>query len=189
MKNSTLKTLQDTNLASNASNAITATKLREFTSELVKHSGGFVSYTNANSTPQNISAETFTQLTFDTSGGSNVTSYAPYYIETALIASNAIQIDGIADGSVINGRFLCTVVTGSSNVDVRIEARFKNSGGTTIFTYPFVNQSFKASGSHTISATGLFYLDPTLQGGTIEFYIRTDATSTALWNSIMLDIR
>lgn len=189
MKNSTLKTLQDTNLASNAANAITATKLREFTTELVKHSGGFVSYNNANSTPQNLSAGVAAKLTFDNSGGSNLTSYKPYYITDTLIASDAIQIDGIADGSVINGRFLCNVVTSSSNTEIKIEARFKNSGGTTIFTYPFANYSFKASGAHTISSTGIFYVDPTLTGGTIEFWITSDGSATALWSSIMLDIR
>ena len=189
MKNSTLKTLQDTNLASNASNAITASKLREVTTEFVKHSGGFVSYTNANSTPQNLSAGVATQLTFDATGESNLITYAPYYIETALIASNAIQIDGIEDGSVINGRFLCSLTTASSNTEIKIEARFKNSGGSTIFTYPFANYSFKQSGSHTISSTGIFYVDPTLQGGTIEFWITSDGSATALWSSIMLDIR
>lgn len=189
MKNSTLKTLQDTNLASNTSNAITAAKLREFTTELVKHSGGFVSYNNANTTPQNLSAGVATQLTFNAAGENNLTTYAPYYIDEALIASNAIQINGIADGSVINGRFLCTLTTASSNTEIKIEARFKNSAGTVIFTYPFANVAFKNSGSHTISSTGLFYVDPTLQDGTIEFWITADGTSTALWSSILLDIR
>lgn len=189
MKNSELKTLQDTNLANNNANAITAAKLREVTTEFVKHSGGFVSYNNANSTPQNLSAGVATQLTFNTTGENNLLTYIPYYIEVPLIASNAIQINGIADGSVINGRFLCNVVTGSANTEIKIEARFKNQAGTVIFTYPFSNISFKASGAHTISATGLFYVDPTLQDGTIEFWITADASATALWSSIMLDIR
>lgn len=189
MKNSELKTLQDTNLANNNANAITAAKLREVTTEFVKHSGGFVSYNNANSTPQNLSAGVAAQLTFNTGGENNLLTYIPYYIEVPLIASNAIQINGIADGSVINGRFLCTVVTASANTEIKIEARFKNEAGNVIFTYPFSNVSFKASGTHTISSTGLFYVDPTLQNGTIEFWITSDASATALWSSIMLDIR
>lgn len=189
MKNSQLKTLQDANLADNNANAITAAKLREVTTEFVKHSGGFVSYNNANSTPQNLSSGVATQLTFDTSGDENLLTYIPYYIEVPLISSNAIQINGIADGSVINGRFLCSLTTASSNTEIKIEARFKNSSGTTIFTYPFANYSFKQSGSHTISSTGIFYVDPTLQDGTIEFWITSDGSATALWSSIMLDIR
>lgn len=189
MKNSELKTLQDTNLANNNANAITAAKLREVTTEFVKHSGGFVSYNNANSTPQNLSAGVATQLTFDTSGDNNLLTYIPYYIEVPLVASNAIQINGIADGSVINGRFLANLTTASSNTEIKIEARFKNDAGTVIFTYPFANVSFKQSGSHTISSTGIFYVDPTLRDGTIEFYITADGTATALWSSLMLDIR
>ena len=189
MKNSTLKTLQDTNLADNGSYTITAARLREFTTELVKHSGGFVSYNNANSTPQNLSSGVATQLTFDTSGNNNLLTYIPYYIEVPLLASNAIQINGIADGSVINGRFLCNLTTNSNNTEIKIEARFKNSEGDVVFTYPFANVAFKNSGSHTISSTGLFYVDPTLQDGTIEFYITADHSTSALWSSLMLDIR
>lgn len=189
MKNSTLKTLNDNNLADNNSYRITAERLREVTTEFVKHSGGFVSYNNANTTPQNISSGVETQLTFDTSGESNLTDYKPYYIEVPLIASNAIQINGIADGSVITGRFLCTVVPSSNNTEIRVVAKFKDSDGDVLFTYPFADYFFKNKSSHTISATGIFYVDPTLQDGTIEFYILADANATALWNSIMLDIR
>src|SRR6056297_2380029 len=137
MNSTQLKALQDSNLATNSNNAITAAKLREFTVELVKRAGGYVYYVNSSSTPQSLASATELQLTNNGASENTVTTYAPYYVSGALLSSNAIQLSQLSVGDFVQGRFAATLATGSNNTEIHIYAKFKNSEGTVLETQHF----------------------------------------------------
>lgn len=189
MNSAQLKALQDLNLATNSNNAITAAKLREFTTELIKGVGGWVYYQNSSSTKQSLLADTETLLTNDGSGDDTLLTYKPYYVENALLSSNAIQLSELALGSIVHGRFTAQITTTSNNTEIKLRAKFKNSGGTVISTYDFANVAFKSQGDHSINQTGIFFVANGFENGSIEFYAEADANFQILWTDLTLDVR
>ena len=189
MNSAQLKALQDLNLATNSNNAITAAKLREFTTDLIKGIGGWVFYQNSSSTKQSITADTETQLTNNGAGAETLLTYKPYYVESALLSSNAVQLSELALGSIVHGRFSSQITTTSNNTEIKLRAKFKNSGGTVISTYDFANIAFKNQGNHSINQTGVFFVANGFENGSIEFYAEADHNFQILWTDLTLDIR
>lgn len=189
MNSAQLKTLQDVNLATNDAHEITAAKLREFTTELIKGVGGWVHYQNSSSTKQSISANTETQLTNNGAGASTLITYKPYYVVNALLSSNAIQLSQLTLGSIIHGRFTSQITTTANNTEIKLKAKFKNSGGTVLSTYDFANVAFKTTGDHSINQTGIFFVANGFENGSIEFYAEADHSFQILWTDLTLDIR
>lgn len=188
MNSAQLKVLQDLNLATNSNNAITAAKLREFTVELIKKAGGWLFYQNSSSTKQSITADTETLLTNDGAGDETLTTYKPYYLESALLSSNAIQLSELELGTLVHGRFSSQITTTSNNTEIKLRAKFKNSGGTVIATYDFANIAFKDQGNHSINQTGIFFVANGFENGSIEFYAEADQNFQILWTDLTLDV-
>lgn len=189
MNSAQLKALQDLNLATNSNNAITAAKLREFTTELIKGVGGWVYYQNGSVTKQTIIANTETLLTNNGAGAETLLTYKPYYVENALLSSNAIQLTELALGSIVHGRFTSQITTTSNNTEIKLSAKFKNSSGTVISTYDFANVAFKTTGNHSINQTGIFFVANGFENGSIEFYAEADQDFQILWTDLTLDVR
>jgi len=189
MNSAQLKALQDLNLATNSNNAITAAKLREFTTDLIKGVGGWVHYQNGSVTKQTITANTETQLTNNGAGDETLLTYKPYYVDGALLSSNAIDLTELDLGSIIHGRFSSSITTTSNNTEIKLRAKFKNSSGTVISTYDFDNIAFKVQGNHSINQTGIFFVANGFENGTIEFYAESDHNSQILWTDLTLDVR
>lgn len=188
MNSAALKALQDLNLATNSNNEITAAKLREFTTELIKGVGGWVHYQNSSSTKQTILADTETLLTNDGGGDDTLLTYKPYYVENALLSSNAIQLSELATGTIVHGLFNSQITTTANNTEIKLKAKFKNSEGTVISTYDFANIAFKTQGNHSINQTGIFFVANGYVNGTIEFYAEADESFQILWTNLTLDI-
>ena len=186
MTNTQLKALQDANLATNDANEITAAKLREVTTELIKTHGGVFYYVNGNTTPQSATANTELQLTHNASGYT-VTTYKPYYIANPLIASNAIQLNEIPNGALVNFRFEGEA-TMPNATELSVKIKVKNSSGTVVFNLPFLNLYFKTSGTKACVADNMFFMDTDIAGGTAEIYYVADNNSTVLWKNIVLHI-
>lgn len=189
MNSAALKILQDTNLATNDAKEITAAKLREFTTELIKGVGGWVYYQNSSTTKQTIAADTETQLTNNGAGAETLLTYKPYYVENALLSSNAIVLSELALGSIVHGRFTSQITTTANNTEIKLRAKFKNSEGTVISTYDFANVAFKTTGDHSINQTGIFFVANGFENGTIEFYGEADQSFQILWTDLTLDVR
>lgn len=186
MTNTELKALQDVNLATNDAHEITAAKLREFTTELVKNDGGVSYYVNGNTTPQNALAATELQLTHN-AAGYTVNTYRPYYVSSALLSGNAIQLAEIPNGAVVNFRFEGEVVTPNST-EVKFYVKVKNSSNTLVFTLPFLNLYFKSAGVHQCVASNFFFMDTDIAGGKAEFYYQSDNASTVIWENLVIHI-
>lgn len=188
MNSAQLKALQDLNLATNSNNAITAAKLREFTVELVKKAGGWFFYQNSSTTKQSISADTETLLTNDGAGDETLSTYKPYYVENALLSSNAIQLSELPLGTIVHGRFSSQITTTSNNTEIKLRSKFKNSAGAVIATYDFANVAFKFQGNHSINQTGIFFVANGFENGSIEFYAEADHSFQILWTDLTLDV-
>lgn len=186
MTSTELKALQDANLATNDAKEITAAKLREVTTEFVKNDGGVVYYVNGSTTPQSATGGAPVQLTHNASGYT-VTTYKPYYITNPLLASNAIQLSQIPNGSIVNFRFEAEVVTPNAT-EVKFTVKVKNSSGTVVFELPFLDLYFKSADTHPCVASNMFFMDTDIEGGAAEFYYESDNNSTALWKNIVINV-
>lgn len=188
MTSTQLKALQDANLATNDAKEITAAKLREFTTELIKKAGGWVFYQNSSSTKQSITADTETLLTNDGAGAETLLTYKPYFVENALLSSNAIQLSELPLGTIVHGRFSSSITTTANNTEIKLRAKFKDSEGAVISTYNFANIGFKSQGDHSINETGIFFVANGFEGGSIEFYAEADEAFQILWTDLTLDV-
>jgi hypothetical protein len=191
MTNTELKALQDSNLATNASNDITAAKLRAVTTEFVKHSGGFVYYENSSTTPQvvDVSEQDTVALTNDGASADTVTAYKPYYATNALFANNAIQLAQIPNGSVVTFRFCLDVIDSDLTTEISIKASLKDSEGVEVISSSFIDSAFRESGEHKLTDTCMFFMDSNIEGGTVDFSITATDDCEVIWRSIMIDIR
>ena len=186
MTSQEIKALQDSNLATNDSHEITAAKLREVTTELIKNDGGVVYYVNSSTTPQTATANVQLKLTHD-AAGYTVNTYKPYYIENSLLSSNAIQLSELPNGAVVNFRFEGTVNTPNST-EVKFAVKVKNSLGTEVFTLPFLDLYFKTAGDHACVSSNFFFVDTDIENGTVEFYYTSDNSSTVLWKNLVINV-
>ena len=186
MTSAQLKALQDANLATNDAKEITAAKLREVTTEFIKNDGGVIYYVNGNTTPLSATGGVELKLTHNASGYT-VSTYKPYYITNPLLASDALQLSEIPNGSIVNFRFEGQVVTPNST-EVNFKVKVKNSSGTVVFTLPFLDLYFKSAGTHACVASNFFFMDTDIEGGIAEFYYTSDNNSTVLWKNVVINI-
>jgi hypothetical protein len=188
MNSSDLKTLQDTNLATNDAHEITAAKLREVTTELIKKSGGWADYNNSSTILQEIvGGGSWTQLTNDGAGAYTNTNYKPYYL-TSLWSDNAVDLTDIPEGTLMTLRFDITLSILSNNTDVKFRVKFKNSEGTEVYTHLFDFRAFKSTGS--LSGVNLyeFYVGSDILNGSAELEISCDKDIEATLNGILISI-
>jgi hypothetical protein len=188
MKSSDLKILQDTNLATNDAHEITAAKLREVTTELIKSTGGWADYSNSSTreiSPDEPSA--WLTLTNDGEGAQTNDDFIPYYL-TSLWSDNKVQLRDIQLGTIITLRFDIKLNITRNNTDVLFRIVFKDSEGTEVYTHLFDYRSFKSTG--TLSGVNFyeFYVGESILNGTAEIQIQADHDISALLNGILISI-
>ena len=186
MTSQEIKALQDSNLATNDANEITAAKLREVTTELIKNDGGVSYYVNSTITPQDATTDVQIQLTHD-AAGYTVTTYKPYYVTSPLFSGNAIQLSELPNGAVVNFRFEGEATVPNAT-EVKFVVKVKNSSGDVVFTLPFLDLYFKASGTKPCVANNFFFVDTDIAGGSVEFYYTADGNTTVLWKNVVVNI-
>lgn len=191
MTSTEIKALQDANLATNDAHEITAAKLREVTTELIKKLGGWGDYANnAEASPQSISGgETPEWITLNNSGTGTLTNtdFLPYYVES-LWSANKVQLNGLSLGTIITLRFDLTLNILSNNTDVLFRVLFRDSSKTEVYTHVFDYRAFKLSG--TLSGVNFyeFYVGASILNGTAELQVQADKDITALFNGILITI-
>lgn len=181
--------LGEANLATNNVGNITALKMRETFGAMLDHLGGNIYLVNSSTTPQSATANTPLTLTNDGAGALTITSKRPHYITPSVFLSgNKIHMDELIDGTLISVRLEMEFVTGS-NTTAKLEAIFKDSTGTEAFRLQFEDLYYKSAGTHKKVSNFQFFMDDNIIDGTLEFAYTSDANSTALWKSVMADIR
>ena len=186
MTSQEIKALQDSNLATNDANEITAAKLREVTTELIKNDGGVSYYVNSTTTPQSATTDVQIQLTHD-AAGYTVTTYKPYYVTSPLLSGNAIQLSELPNGAIVNFRFEGEAIVPNAT-EVKFTTKVKNSSGDVVFTLPFLDLYFKTAGTKPCVANNFFFVDTDIAGGSVEFYYTADGNSTVLFKNLVINI-
>ena len=187
MTSTQLKALQDSNLATNNAKQITAEKLREVTTELIKKSGGWGDYNNSSAVLQNIAVATPIQLQNDGAGSLTNESYLPYYT-SSLFSANAIDLTNIPEGTVITVRNDTTLNITSNNTDVQFRMKFKNSSGVEVYSSIYDFRSFKSAGQFSGVNFYEFYVGSDIVDGTVEFEVYGDNDFEARWNGVFITI-
>lgn len=187
MTSTALKALQDANLANNRERLISAAKLREVTTELIKKSGGWGDYSNSAVSAQSISATTWTVLTNDAAGEFTDETFLPYY-SSGLFASNEIDLTDIPLGAIITVRFDTTTTITTNNTDVLLRADFKDSEGTTSFTQVFSTRSFKTQASYSNVDLFTFYVGSSILGGSVALEAYGDNAFQIKFNGVLITI-
>ena len=176
-------------MASNGNGSITAADMREVFGSMLDHLGGSIYLVNSSTTPQSATAATPLVLTNDGLGALTVIDKRPHYITPSVfLSSNKIHMDELIDGTLINVRLEMEFVTGA-NTYAKLEAIFKDSTGTEAFRLQFEDLYYKSAGTHKKVSNFQFFMDDNITDGTLEFAYTSDTNSTALWKSIMADIR
>ena len=187
MTSTQLKELQDGNLATNNAKQITAEKLREVTTELIKKSGGWGDYNNSQSSLQAIPGGTWLQLENDALGSLTNESYLPYY-KSSLFSANAILLADIPEGTVITVRNDITLNITSNNTDVQFRVKFKNSAGVEVYSSIYDFRTFKSAGQLSGVNFYEFYVGSDIVDGTAEFEVYGDHNFEARWNGTFITI-
>lgn len=191
MTNTQLKTLHDANLATNASGAITAAKLREVTTEFVKKASGWVYYENSSSTPQVVDVSEQDTVTLTNDGASENTNltYAPHYLNGSLFSNNAIQLADLENGTMVHFRFCLDVIDSDLTTEILISASLKDSEGEEIMSSAFVDSAFRESGEHKIVDSCMFFVDSNIENGSVDFSLKASDDCEVIWRSILIEVR
>ena len=189
MTNTELQALREATIYPNNTRQISAEKLNAVLDELINKAGGWIFYQNSSSTPQTIPAETERQLSNDGLGAATLTTHKPHFVQNGLFQNSTIDLGELPTGAIVHGRFSANLTTLFNNTEVKLVAKFRNSSGQIIATYPFADVEFKTQGSHTITEIGMFFVGNGFVNGTIEFYAEGNVEFQILWTDLILDIR
>lgn len=187
MTSTALKQLQDTLLNDNNSGQITPEDLRNVITELIKKSGGWADYNNSNTTPQTITASTWTALTNNGLGSFTNETYLPYY-SNSLFSDNEIDLNGLPLGTVLTIRYELSLGILSNNTDVLFRINAKDSNGDSVYTSLFDYRSFKTTGNLTGVNFYELYVGQNILNGSIALEVFADNNITALWSGAFITI-
>jgi hypothetical protein len=189
MTSTDLKALQDTNLASNNSKAITAQKLREVTNQLIINNGGWVNYKFNTNTPITINDNNWAFLQDDGIASVN-DSFIPYY-KTDLFSISTINFSGFPLGTVISVKNIVNVSAAEANTNLELRARFLNSDeqlvSTEIFDYKLLTV---ASELQDLASFISFPITSELLNGYVYFEIRAMSAAgiSAYWKECFIKV-
>jgi len=192
MTSTQLKALQDSNLATNNTRQITAEKLREVVTELIKKSGGWGDYNNSvgqpvQTIPDNNSETPWTKLENDGQGLLTNENYLPYYT-TSLFSNSAIDLTNIPEGTVLTIRFDIELSILSNNTDVLFRVKFKNSAGAEVYTSLYDYRAFKTTGTLRGVNFYEFYVGSDIVDGSMEVELQCDNEIQAFWHGAFITI-
>jgi hypothetical protein len=191
MTSTQLKALQDSNLATNNARQITAEKLREVTTELIKKSGGWGDYNNSSATfqtiPGNDEGTIWTKLENNGQGLLTNENYLPYYT-TSLFSNDAVDLTNIPEGTVLTVRFDIELSILSNNTDVLFRVKFKNSAGAEVYTSLYDYRAFKITGTLRGVNFYEFYVGSDIVDGSMEIELQCDNEMQALWHGAFITI-
>lgn len=187
MTSTALKTLQDTLLNDNNSGQITPQDLRTVLTELIEKSGGWADYNNSNTTAQNITAGSWTELTNNGLGAFTNEEFLPYYSD-GLFDNNEIDLNGLPLGTVLTIRYELTLNILSNNTDVLFRINAKDSDGNSVYTSLFDYRTLKNTGSLTGVNFYELYVGANILNGSIALEVYSDHNITALWSGAFITI-
>jgi hypothetical protein len=191
MNSTALKALQDLNLATNSNKEITAAKVREFTTELIRAKGGWQDVDNS-AAAQPLTGGQWTVLTNDGLGGFSNDTYKPYWVDSLYGIDadnvNAVILTGLEVGTWVELRMQFTAVPGTSNDYIDIRANFRNSSTVSQFTLLFEAKQFKAASSKTWVASLPFYVGSAIEGGSVVIEARPNINMNVRLDGILIKV-
>jgi hypothetical protein len=187
MTSTELKALLDTNLANNNNKEITAAKVRQAITEIIQKTGGWADYNNSSTTKQNITADSWQQLTNDGDGALTEESFMPYYT-SSMFSGNAVDLSDIPLGTVVTLRNDITLRITSNNTDVIFRVKFKDSEGAEVYTHLYDFRAFKSQGELSGVNFYEFYVGKSILNGSVELEVFSDNNIEALWNGCFITI-
>jgi hypothetical protein len=184
-----IKALGEANMPDNNQGLITPAKMRETFGAMLNHLGGNVYFVNSSTTPQTLNAGVGTIMANDGAGALSVTTFRPWYLDTAtFLSGNKIHFDDVANASIMFFRIESQFVTGA-NTNIKVEVVFRDSVGTEAFRLQIEELYYKSSGTHKKTTNFTCFMDSNITNGTMEIVVTADTNATGLLKSIMADIR
>lgn len=137
--------------------------------------GGFAFYEDAttSSTPINLTADTWTDLTNDKAGSGTLTTYKPSYVTGDLwdSATNTIDLDEIPAGSVVLVRNDYDITTGSANTRMDSRLYFPDNSKSVEFSH----DTIASSGTEVrYSRTTQFYVTDAIKTSGVKIQVKVD---------------
>ena len=151
--------------------------------------GGFAFYEDATTetTPIQVSADTWVDLTNDKAGSGTLTTYKPTYITGDLwdSATNTIDLDEIANGKVVVVRTDFEYTPDSSNQHVDARLYFSDISKELHFLHADLGSEH---GAHHYVNTMQFYVDSNIQTSDVKIQFQASGSGDLKVNGFMITI-
>lgn len=151
--------------------------------------GGFAFYEDATTatTPINISADTWTDLTNDKAGSGTLTTYKPSYISGDLwdSATNTIDLDEIPNGKIVVVRTDFEYTPGSSNQHVDARLWFPDISKELHFLHADLGGQHE---EHHFVNTMQFYTESNIQTSDAKIQFQASASGTLKVNGFLITV-
>lgn len=151
--------------------------------------GGFAFYEDATTetTPIQVAADTWVDLTNDKAGSGTVTTYKPSYITGDLwdSATNTIDLDEIANGKVVVVRTDFAYTPDSSNQHVDARLYFTDISKELHFLHADLGSEH---GAHHYVHTMQFYVDSNIQTSDVKIQFQASGSGDLKVNGFMITI-
>lgn len=175
-----------------AINKVTAADMNEIktsVNDIYDLLGGFAFYEDATTatTPINIVADTWTDLTNDKAGAGTLTSYKPSYITGDLwdTATNTIDLDEVPNGKIIIVRTDFEYTPGSSNQHVDARLYFPDITKELHFLHGDLGNQHE---EHHFVHTMQFYSESNIQTSDAKIQFKASANGTLKVNGFLITI-
>jgi len=151
--------------------------------------GGFAFYEDATTetTPIQVTADTWVDLTNDKAGSGTLTTYKPTYITGDLwdSATNTIDLDEIANGKVVVVRTDFEYTPDSSNQHVDARLYFSDISKELHFLHADLGSEH---GAHHYVNTMQFYVDSNIQTSDVKIQFQASGSGDLKVNGFMITI-
>ena len=151
--------------------------------------GGFAFYEDATTetTPIQVSSDTWVDLTNDKAGSGTLTTYKPSYITGDLwdSATNTIDLDEIANGKVVVVRTDFEYTADSSNQHVDARLYFTDISKELHFLHADLGSEH---GAHHYVNTMQFYVDSNIQTSDVKIQFQSSGSGDLKVNGFMITI-
>ena len=175
-----------------AINKVTAADLNEIktsVNDIYDTLGGFAFYEDATTatTPINISADTWTDLTNDKAGAGTLTTFKPSYVSGDLwdTATNTIDLNEIPNGKIIVVRTDFEYTAGSSNQHVDARIYFPDISKELHFLHSDLGS---VHGAHHFVNTMQFYTDSNIQTSDAKIQFQASGIGTLKVNGFLITV-
>ena len=135
-----------------------------------------------------LSASTWTDLPNDGAGASTTATFKLPGVDNVWdTTDDDLDLSGLSIGDTVDVRVDIDVTTNSANQEINLRLNFNNGGSS--FTLPFYQNTFKATGAHSIVTIATFYIGAApVKDNPITIQIESDDTADVTVNGWMIRV-